>query len=195
MRRGLLVVVILATWIWLTSAAHAGGWATVTLDALPGEVHAGQALTIGFMVRQHGQTPINSVGPQSLTPYLLATHTESKTAVRAEARQSGAVGHFVVEVTFPRSGAWTFKIVPAPFPDPTAIGLSGAAAIIPLEVRPPLVSAPGTEVVQAAPASATPTTSRGGIWLATGGILGVALGLTLLVQRGATRRRTAGQGE
>jgi hypothetical protein len=194
------MVAVLGAFGWLTPAARAGGWANVTLDSLPTDVRAGQSLTIGFMVRQHGMTPVNDFGGDVLRPYLLAVHTESKTEIRADARQSGEVGHFVVEVTFPRAGAWTFKIVPAPFPDPAEIGFSSAAAVIPLEVKAPLVGEPGGDPIQAAqPAQAAPASvvtapaaSRRGVWLATGGIVAVAIGLTLLVQRGALRRRAAG---
>jgi hypothetical protein len=199
MRRLILMVAMLGAFVCLTPAARAGGWANVTLDSLPTDVRAGQALSIGFMVRQHGITPVSKIGDLTLKPYLLAVHAASKTEIRADARQSGEVGHFVVEVTFPKDGAWTFKIVPAPFPDPVEIGFATEAAVIPLEVKAPLVGEPGGDPVraaqpaQAAPASvvAAPAASRRGVWLATGGIVGVAIGLTLLVQRGALRRRTA----
>lgn len=203
MRRLIVMVAVAAALGWLTPAARAGGWANVTLDSLPSDVRAGQALTIGFMVRQHGQTPVSKIGDMTLTPYLLAVHTESKDEIRANARQSGAVGHFEVAVTFPKAGAWTFKIVPAPFPDPAEIGFASEAAVISLEVQAPLVGEPGGEAAQvaqpdtqgvpAAPAAAdmpvaAPASSRRPIWLATGAIVAVAAGLSLLVQRGAFRR-------
>ncbi|MBL8103614.1 MAG: hypothetical protein JNM02_13855, partial [Anaerolineales bacterium] len=37
-----------------TIPAFAGGWAVITLDEFPSEVHASQPLEIGFMIRQHG---------------------------------------------------------------------------------------------------------------------------------------------
>ena len=42
-----------------TVPALAGGWAVITLDELPGQVEANQPLEIGFMVRQHGVTPLS----------------------------------------------------------------------------------------------------------------------------------------
>lgn len=207
MKRLIVTVMVLGALVWLAPAALAGGWANVTLDSLPTDVRAGQAITIGFMVRQHGQTPISKLGDLTLTPYLLAVHTESKDQIRANARQSGAVGHFEVEVTFPKAGAWTFKIVPAPFPDPAEVGFASAAAVIPLEVQAPLVGEPGGDPARAVqpasqgvaaepaaadtPAVAPAAPSRRGVWLATGAIVAVAAGLSLLVQRGAFRR-TAG---
>ena len=36
----------------------AGGWAVVTVEQLPDYVEAGKPLTLTFMVRQHGVTPL-----------------------------------------------------------------------------------------------------------------------------------------
>src|SRR5215510_963883 len=41
----------------------AGGWAVITLDELPTDVVAGKSLTIGFMVLQHGRTPMTDLKP------------------------------------------------------------------------------------------------------------------------------------
>ena len=104
-----LVVAGLAA-LALTVPAQAGGWATVTLDRLPTDVRAGESAKLGFMVRQHGETPVNFV-----KPYLVARYRDSGDQVRANARQEGAVGHFAVEVTFPKAGAWEWEITPEPF--------------------------------------------------------------------------------
>ncbi|RPI90695.1 MAG: hypothetical protein EHM40_17685, partial [Chloroflexi bacterium] len=41
--------------------AFAGGWAVITLDELPGAVVAGEPLTVGFTVLQHGITPMSGI--------------------------------------------------------------------------------------------------------------------------------------
>ena len=97
--------------------ASAGGWANVTLDRLPADLQAGQAITIGFMVRQHGVTPTNAV-----QPYLSARHLESGRTAYFPARQEGPVGHYVADVSFPTAGAWEWEAVPDPFPTPTKLG-------------------------------------------------------------------------
>lgn len=43
--------------------AFAGGWAVVTLDHLPDQVIAGQPVNVGFVVRQHGITPLGGLKP------------------------------------------------------------------------------------------------------------------------------------
>src|SRR3712207_2253271 len=91
-------VAILAMLV-LTAPALAGGWAVVTLDALPEEPRAGETLRLGFMVRQHGVRPADFV-----EPFLAATNKETGETLRVDARQEGATGHYVVEVTFPREG-------------------------------------------------------------------------------------------
>ena len=66
------VVAILAM-LALVAPALAGGWAVVTLDSLPREVHAGERLQVGFMVRQHGKTPTNKdLDGKPLKPVLSA---------------------------------------------------------------------------------------------------------------------------
>jgi len=109
-RRALSSLIALALAFVLVPAAAAGGWAISTLDQLPGEVHAGETVSLGFMVRQHGKTPINQV-----EPYIQAYNPETGESMRADAVQEGEVGHFVVEIVFPAAGTWEWSIVPAPF--------------------------------------------------------------------------------
>jgi len=109
-RRVLSSLIALAIALVLVPAAAAGGWAIATLDQLPGEVHAGETVSLGFMVRQHGKTPTNEVDP-----YVQGYNSESGESVRAYAVQEGEVGHFVVEIVFPAAGTWEWSIVPAPF--------------------------------------------------------------------------------
>jgi hypothetical protein len=101
----------------LAQPALAGGWAVVTLDTVPQAPHVGQQLMLGFMVRQHGVTPIDGAyGVSTLQPVLTARNRATGQTVQAMARKDGGlVGHFVVDVTFPAAGAWDWGIEPAPF--------------------------------------------------------------------------------
>lgn len=96
--------------LFVVPSALAGGWAVVTLDELPAQVRQGEVIRLGFMVRQHGQTPTNQV-----QPYLEAFNPETGETFRIEANQEGPVGHFVLELTFPSAGSWEWAVVPAPF--------------------------------------------------------------------------------
>ncbi len=109
---GLIIVSLLA----FPLAVLAGGWAVVTLDALPVEPRAGQTLHVGFMVRQHGVTPIDAAyGTEPMTPRLSATNLDTGETIDVDARKEGPRGHFVVDVTFPSAGTWEWQIRPEPF--------------------------------------------------------------------------------
>jgi cytochrome c2 len=112
-----LRISLFTIWMILVSSiaapgALAGGWAMVTLDSLPVQPRAGEMLKLGFMVRQHGVTPVS----EPLNPYLSAQNRDTGDLLRVDAQQEGRVGHYVVEVVFPSAGTWDWKIAPEPFP-------------------------------------------------------------------------------
>jgi mono/diheme cytochrome c family protein len=86
------------------SAAWAGGWAVVTLDSIPDGMQAGVPRLIGFMVRQHGATPL-----AGLTPVVEARSTEGG-SIRVEGEDSGPPGHYAAALTLPSPGRWTWGI-------------------------------------------------------------------------------------
>jgi len=88
----------------LTIPAFAGGWAVITLDKLPSGVVAGEPLTIGFMVLQHGRTPM-----ADLQPTITATLSKSESFV-IKAAPEGEIGHYVATLTFPKEGNWSWSI-------------------------------------------------------------------------------------
>ena len=84
--------------------AQAGGWVVVTLDSLP-QVTAGQEVTIGFMVRQHGQTPLAGQKAQ-----VELVHQESGERLVLPAQDSGPTGHYTASLLLPKAGVWEWKI-------------------------------------------------------------------------------------
>ena len=91
-----LTIVLL---LFSTLSVQAGGWTVVTLDQLPHQLQAGQTITLGFTVRQHGIEPIN------LNNVLLrATPVKGGETLVFAAAQQGAKGHYQVEVTLPSTG-------------------------------------------------------------------------------------------
>jgi len=76
-RRSILsCAVVVAALLALAAPALAGGWAVITLDSLPKEVRAGQPLHLGFVIRQHGRTPVNTDWDgHALKPVLTARKT------------------------------------------------------------------------------------------------------------------------
>jgi len=158
-RRGVpvaLLVAALAAFL-LPLGALAGGWAVVTLDGVPQTPHAGQVLSLGFMVRQHGVTPIDAPYGQGavMTPVLTARNTDTGESLAVDARKEGPLGHFVVNVAFPSAGTWSWAITPAPFagttlepltvapPAPSSGSVSGATVLGTRLPAPPLLRVDG----------------------------------------------------
>jgi hypothetical protein len=88
----------------LTIPTFAGGWAVITLDELPTDVIAGEPLTIGFTVRQHGVTLLSGLYP-TITA---ALSNEDRFIVEAES--DGKPGHYTATLTFPKDGDWQWSI-------------------------------------------------------------------------------------
>jgi mono/diheme cytochrome c family protein len=88
----------------LTIPVFAGGWAVVTLDELPTNVVAGEPLTIGFTVLQHGRTPVDG-----LKPTITFTLYKEKQVV-FDAKEDGKPGHYSATVILPKEGEWNWSI-------------------------------------------------------------------------------------
>jgi hypothetical protein len=127
-------LMISITCLILAVPVLAGGWAVVTLEAVPGEIHAGEPVPLAFVVRQHGERPVHFLGGDGsvpVTPYLRAWNPATGEEIRVEAQRAKEVGWFQVEVTFPDSGTWHWEIVPQPFASQgryTAVEVLTAAA-------------------------------------------------------------------
>ena len=88
----------------LAIPVFAGGWAVITLDEIPTGVVAGEPLTIGFTVLQHGKTPM-----EGLDPTITATSSNSESFM-VHAKPEGETGHYAATLTFPAEGNWTWSI-------------------------------------------------------------------------------------
>jgi hypothetical protein len=131
----LLVCVPLAAaaMLWVSSTVLAGGWAVTTLDPVPREWQAGQTYRIGYMIRQHGVSPM-TFG----TPAIRIHQGGERLTFKGVAE--GAPGHYVSEVTFPGEGDWSWEVDQAPFPQVQALGsIAVQAGIVPaLKAQPPV---------------------------------------------------------
>ncbi|MCQ3938306.1 MAG: hypothetical protein DPW18_14840 [Chloroflexi bacterium] len=95
--------------------AFAGGWAVVTLDGLPVRVVAGEPLTIGFMVRQHGISPAPGLSP-TITFTLPKEEQFTVTA-----KEDDITGHYSATVTLPKEGDWNWIVEAYSFPQPMPV--------------------------------------------------------------------------
>ncbi len=136
LRFGLALFAALA----VSAPVLAGGWATATLDGSPPQPPAGEPTSIGFTLLQHGQTPISW---ESVT--LFARNLGTGETVSADARPEGTTGHYVVTVTFPSEGRWSWElrthnlkmetsldpltVLPAVPPAPTPSGVSSTLLV------------------------------------------------------------------
>jgi hypothetical protein len=105
-------------------AVSAGGWATIQADTGNPQPNAGEPLTFGFMVLQHGVTPAGWVE----TPTFVAINGKTGERIEAKAVAQGADGHFVATVTLPSAGYWTWEVqltdlIVETAPQPMAVAL------------------------------------------------------------------------
>ena len=133
----LFVKLALAAIVTLALAAPvlAGGWAVVTLDRLPAQIVAGEPVTIGFLVRQHGRTPVGDLEPQ-----ITAARADTGQSFAVAAQAEGKVGHYAARLTFPSAGTWRWSIQAFGFGQPMP----------PLAVQ--ASTAPGNPAAEAPPA-------------------------------------------
>jgi hypothetical protein len=216
-RSSFAVVAVVMAMLALAAPALAGGWAVVTLDALPKEARAGQALQLGFMVRQHGKTPTNiDLDGKPLKPVVTARKQAAEAAsgtlvfvsagaaatakgedtVRVVARQEGATGHYVADLTFPSDGVWEWQIdVPTFYVQTAPNGDEGSALLLaPLTVLPAAAPAVAPQPAPPEPAAPTllglsPATVRWGGMV----LLLAAAGVAVAAQRGVFGRRRAAE--
>lgn len=123
-RKRLITFVVLVTLLALAAPALAGGWVVVTLDALPGEVRAGETVPLSFVARQHGQTPADF-----LEPTLVARNVDTGETVRATAGKAAEPGRYAASLTLPSDGQWTVTITAAPFDQEARVDLTVLPAV------------------------------------------------------------------
>jgi hypothetical protein len=99
-RRLLLAIAALLV---LAPAAHAGGWATVSLSSTPDGAQPGKPWVVDMTVLQHGRTPLTDVRP-------VVTIRQGATRRDFAARRTGRPGVYRAAVTFPAAGRWTYEI-------------------------------------------------------------------------------------
>jgi hypothetical protein len=161
MLRKIITAAVFALFIilFLMIPAIGGGWAVVTLDRLPDQVMAGEPVSIGFMIRAHGVTPVNTDGLS-----IEANHLESGERLSVSAVSGDSEGHYTAVLTFPRSGTWEWGISMGPY--------SFTQSMPTLEV----LSAELTSPVDGRPSSAGFIPA---LWTAAGVIMALAVGLLL----------------
>lgn len=104
MKRIFTFLTLSALWfVAIASVANAGGWAVVTLDALPTNLVVNEPVKIGMMIRQHGKTPwvYDNVRVRGFH----STGETFETRAKMDAR-----GHYTATLNFPRAGKWQWAV-------------------------------------------------------------------------------------
>jgi len=114
-RSRIVLWMVLLLSLIIVPAVSAGGWAVVTLDELPVSAVAGEPLTIGFMVRQHGISPTSGLSP---TITFTLPKEEQFTVI---AKEDEVTGHYSANVTLPKEGDWYWTVDAFSFPQPMPI--------------------------------------------------------------------------
>ena len=93
----------LVAFLAASATLAAGGWAVITVDALPGQILAAEPFTLGYTVRQHGARLVDGLSGR------IEASAGSRRVV-ATARSDGRPGHYVATFTIPESGQWSLTI-------------------------------------------------------------------------------------
>ena len=103
--RYLIALSVLVAALAAATAAPAGGWATVELEAMPAGFDAGDTWTARFTVLRHGVTPTDGAEPSvTIAP------AESSETTTFQAGPAGEPGVYEAAVVFPEAGPWTLEI-------------------------------------------------------------------------------------
>jgi hypothetical protein len=101
--RYLVAVATVVTALIASSAASAGGWATVGLDPpFPPGTGPGEPWDTNMTILQHGQTPLTGLSPTITITLEDTGRTETFAATETE-----EPGVYAASVVFPEAGPWT----------------------------------------------------------------------------------------
>jgi hypothetical protein len=97
-------LLVLAAAIVPAGTAHAGGWATVELDAMPAGLSAGEPWRMQMLVKAHGLTPVDGLQPS-------VRISNGDGVVRTfRTRPAGRPGWYTATVTYPSVGVWQTRL-------------------------------------------------------------------------------------
>jgi hypothetical protein len=103
--RYLIAIGALVAALAAPTAAPAGGWASVELDALPSGIDAGDTWNARVTVLRHGVTPTDGAEPM-----VTIVNTETSDDETFTAAPAGETGVYEAAVVFPDGGSWRIDI-------------------------------------------------------------------------------------
>jgi hypothetical protein len=103
--RFLVAICAAAIALAAVSSAHAGGWATVSVDRLPTGLDARDAWSTEITILQHGRTPLTG-----LEPLVVIREQETGAERQFRATPSAEPGVYDARVVFPAGGDWNVRV-------------------------------------------------------------------------------------
>ncbi len=89
----------------LAGVVQAGGWAVLTLERWPEQVIAGEAFTVRYALRQHGERLASG-----FEGTVTAVHTETGEKLEFAAKDAGEAGRYEATLLLPTAGEWHWHI-------------------------------------------------------------------------------------
>jgi hypothetical protein len=132
--RHLIALAVLVAALAVSSAASAGGWATVSLESLPVGVSSGETWDAQITILRHGVTPTDGAAPS-------VTVRKGSDTETFKAEPTGKTGRYEAPVVFPEAGQWMLEIDNGLVA--TGYGESATTTFGPVTIGGPSVGAPG----------------------------------------------------
>lgn len=107
----LLLALLGLAFLLIVPTASAGGWAVVTLDAMPAGLVVNRPVTVSMTIRQHGQT----LWDCSECVRVRAQGTAGSSFLVSA--QMLSAGHYTADLTFPRAGEWQWAVASGLLPE------------------------------------------------------------------------------
>lgn len=104
----IVALVVLAMTLGSSSMASAGGWAVASLDPAPA-MEAGQQVTVGFTILQHGVTPVDLLNDASNVVGIEIREADGSVQF-FPATGDGTVGHYLSTVQLPAAGSYEWSV-------------------------------------------------------------------------------------
>jgi hypothetical protein len=128
-----ITLTLMVAFALFISSASAGGWATIVFDPLPEDIHAGDTVTVRFIVRQHGNDPVHTAFGKPLVATVNIRTTPDGKSTSVEATPDTEVGYYTAQVTFAEQGDYELLVTTNALdttqvaPNPLNVSVSAAA--------------------------------------------------------------------
>ena len=118
MQRSLLTAIVAAlSLVALSVPALAKEGAVTKFDSLPTDWHAGQAYTLGYLIKMDGVEPYKADRTE-----IIANSLDGKTSLVFPGVGDATPGHYTAQVTFPAAGTYQWKVTQGSFFAPFDLG-------------------------------------------------------------------------